>query len=85
LHFFGIRCHHGDRVTPGKDEEKVNMESEEINTVAKQLGFADYKEMFALIRSVNMTTPERAHDFKKWQANDGTKAGLLKLKEKKYE
>jgi len=49
--------------------------------IVKQYGFESLEEFSQLISSLNLTTMEKLIAFRKWQENDGTKAGLLKLKD----
>ena len=52
-----------------------------LNNIAREFGFEDAKEFNRLVASLDLSTGERLQAFKEWQHNDGTKAGLLKLKE----
>lgn len=47
-----------------------------------EFGFKDRIEFITLITSIDISTSEKLKAFQKWQYEDGTKAGLLKLKEK---
>lgn len=44
-------------------------------------GFSSSKEFNKLISNVDLSSVEKIKQFKKWQGNDGTKKGLLKLQE----
>lgn len=46
-------------------------------------GFIDHAEFEALVAETDLTTDEQRTDFQAWAANDGTKAGLLALKQPK--
>ena len=50
-----------------------------MEALAKQLGFESEKELHHLVASVDISTPAKAAAFKKWQDEDGSKEGLLKL------
>lgn len=50
-----------------------------MDELAKQLGFADAREMNKLIASINLTTTVRQVAFQHWKEVDGTKTGLLKV------
>ncbi len=54
-----------------------------LNDMIKDLGFKDKDEFYALVASVDITTTAELAAFNNWKLNDGTKAGLLKLKESK--
>lgn len=43
----------------------------------KELGFESLEEFFKLISSIDLT--KHLLSFKRWQQEDGTKEGLLKL------
>jgi len=47
--------------------------------ILKELGFEDEQEFFKLVSSVDLSTQEKREAFKKWQEEDGTKEGLIKL------
>ena len=44
-----------------------------------QLGFESLKEFNYLCGAVDISTPKKLAVFKRWQEDDGTKAGLLAL------
>lgn len=50
-----------------------------MEALVKQLGFESEKEFHHLVASVDISTPEKSAAFKKWQDEDGSKEGLLKL------
>jgi hypothetical protein len=50
-----------------------------MEETARELGFENEKEMHRLVASVDLSTPEKIAAFKKWQFEDGTKDGLIKL------
>lgn len=50
-----------------------------IDEMAKKLGFEGEKELNHLVSAVDLSTPDKIRDFKKWQFEDGTKEGLLTL------
>jgi hypothetical protein len=45
----------------------------------KQMGFASSQEFNSLIASADLSSIEKIVAFKKWQNEDGSKTGLLKL------
>lgn len=47
--------------------------------IAESLGFADQAEFHRLVAGADVSTPARLAAFKAWQADDGTKSGLLAL------
>jgi hypothetical protein len=49
--------------------------------VIKEKGFNSVKEFHSLIASFDISTSLKNTLFKKWQHQDGTKRGLLNLKE----
>lgn len=44
-----------------------------------ELGFADEAELHRLVAAADLGTPTALLAFKRWQRDDGTKAGLLKI------
>jgi hypothetical protein len=52
-----------------------------IDMLAKLNGFSSADDMFHLIASVDLSTLDSQRLFGKWREEDGTKEGLLKLKE----
>lgn len=55
-----------------------------MEALVKQLGFESEKEFHHLVASVDLSTPEKTAAFKKWQDEDGSKGGLLKLSAPKH-
>ena len=53
-----------------------------LNDMVKDLGFKDKDEFYTLVAEADLSTPEKFESFNNWKLNDGTKEGLLKLKEK---
>ena len=56
-----------------------------IDGLARNLGFQDSEEMLRLIREADISSYKKYANFENWRHNDGTKEGLLKLKEIQYE
>lgn len=54
-------------------------ECESVDEMAKKLGFEGETELNHLVSAVDLSTPDKIVNFKKWQFEDGTKEGLLKL------
>ena len=52
-----------------------------LNDMVKDLGFKDKDEFYTLVAEADLTTPKKFANFNNWKLNDGTKEGLLKLKE----
>lgn len=50
-----------------------------LDEIVKQSGFESEKEFHTMVASVDLSTSEKITAFKKWQNEDGTKEGLLKL------
>lgn len=50
-----------------------------LDQVAKDAGFEDWKELSKLVSSVNLSTIHNLNIFNYWKENDGTKKGLLKI------
>jgi hypothetical protein len=50
-----------------------------MEEMVKQLGFTDLNEFNKLVASVDLSTEDKIKNFKKWQDEDGSKDGLLKL------
>jgi len=50
-----------------------------MDTIARQHGFGSWMEMTTMIAEAPINTPEQLATFKRWQATDGTRAGLLAL------
>lgn len=55
-----------------------------MEAIVKRLGFESEKEFHSLVATADLSTPEKQTAFKKWQAEDGSKEGLLKLSGKKH-
>jgi len=53
-----------------------------LDIFAKEHGFESGQEMSALIASIDLSTHDKLEVFEKWKREDGSKEGLLKLKEK---
>lgn len=53
--------------------------SELMDQFARSNGFKNSAEMFALVSSVDLKTPEKMDAFLKWKNSDGTKLGLIPL------
>lgn len=51
----------------------------ELEITILQAGFESLQEFYRLVSTVKISTSEKLAAFKKWQTEDGTKAGLLKL------
>lgn len=51
----------------------------DMQELAKEFGFESAEEMNRMIARVDLSTTEKAEAFRKWQGEDGTKAGLEKL------
>lgn len=49
-----------------------------INLI-RQMGFDSDDEFHKLVANVDISTPNKLLNFKKWQSEDGSKEGLLKL------
>jgi hypothetical protein len=60
-----------------------NEMTETIDDVMKELGFENYEEFIRLVFEADISTSEKLVAFKKWQLEDGTKEGLLKLEVEK--
>ena len=45
----------------------------------KEMGFEDEWEFYKTVRLIDISTNEKLKAFKKWQLEDGSKEGLLKL------
>jgi len=54
-----------------------------LNDVAVKNGFKNADELLSLIFTIDLTNPDKLKAYKDWQENDGTKEGLMKLKETK--
>ncbi len=50
-----------------------------LEEIVKELGFKDEQEFHSLVARVDITEPMKLTAFKKWQTEDGTKQGILKL------
>lgn len=48
----------------------------------KEMGFDSVEEFNNLVAGVDLSTPEKLNDFNEWKTKDGTKNGLLNLKNK---
>lgn len=55
-----------------------------MEAIVKQLGFESEKEFHSLVAAADLSTPEKETAFKKWQSEDGSKEGLLKLSAPKH-
>ena len=53
-----------------------------LDDFAVKNGFLSGMEMAELIASIDLTTDKNQDLFFKWKTDDGTKEGLLKVKEK---
>ena len=51
----------------------------ELEERVKQLGFEDLAEFNHLVASVDLSLPDRMAFFRKWQDEDATKEGILRL------
>lgn len=49
----------------------------QLHYIAAELGFASAEELQQLVASVPLGEPNGLARFKRWQNDDGTKAGLL--------
>lgn len=69
--------HRPDAVVHRLDKEEQS--SEDLDATAKSLGFTDADDLARLVGQVQMAgSPDAMAKFRQWQAEDGTKAGLLK-------
>ncbi len=50
-----------------------------MEEIIKTMGFQNMAEFNRLVASADLSTPQRLLDFKKWQTDDGSKDGLMKL------
>jgi len=50
-----------------------------LENLVKEKGFENENEFHALVAGVHLSTQEKLDAFKKWQNEDGSKEGLLKL------
>jgi hypothetical protein len=50
------------------------------DAIARSLGFESAAEMHRLIAAADISTPVKWAQFRAWQSEDGTKAGLEALK-----
>lgn len=50
-----------------------------MDKIVKQMGFENLIEFNRLVSGVDISTPEKLENFKRWQVEDGTKVGLLRL------
>ncbi len=50
-----------------------------FDELARKSGFESEKDFHATVASVDISTFQKYSAFKKWQDEDGTKEGLLKL------
>lgn len=57
----------------------IRIEMTTFGKLARNAGFESEKEFHSLVASFDISTPERRAIFKKWQEENGTKEGLLKL------
>lgn len=58
---------------------KKEIEMATLDELVRKAGFESEKEFHGLIASFDLSTPKKYSAFKKWQEEDGTKEGLLKL------
>lgn len=49
------------------------------NVFAQSQGFENMRELSSMVARVNLSQPSVAEQFKCWQCNDGSKAGLEAL------
>ena len=52
-----------------------------LEQLVKECGFENEKEFYKLIASIDISTVDKQIAFKKWQEEDGTKAGLAQLRD----
>lgn len=50
-----------------------------MEEIILQYGFESLKEFNEMVANVDLSSMEKITAFKKWQEEDGTKEGLLKL------
>jgi len=50
-----------------------------MEEIVKQNGFVSLEEFNKIVANVDLTSADKIAAFKKWQDEDGTKTGLLKL------
>src|ERR1044071_7653107 len=50
-----------------------------MEELVKSLGFESEEEFHHLVSSADLSSPEKIAAFKRWQTEDGSKEGLLKL------
>lgn len=58
---------------------QVVMSSDEFGEFVKGFGFKDGAEFHSMVARLDISTPERLDAFRRWQMEDGTKAGLERL------
>ena len=59
----------------------TKMASPAEDAIARSMGFQNALELYHLIATRDLDTPEKLTAFKAWQNEDGTKKGILKLPE----
>ena len=57
------------------------MRGTDENEFARACGFASALELRRMVFEVDISTPAKLQAFMKWKLEDGSKAGLLRLKE----
>jgi hypothetical protein len=51
----------------------------DMEEIAKIYGFDSERDFHCMVASLDLSTPDKRVEFRKWQMGDGTKTGLLKL------
>jgi hypothetical protein len=64
---------------PKKVEEAPEEEPQELARTLVECGFASEQEFHGMVALVDLSSPAKMEEFKEWQHNDGSKAGLTKL------
>ena len=59
----------------------MSIMEQEIDKIAKECGFDSMTEFNRLVSNIDLTSAKKLKAFKDWQECDGSKDGLLKLKE----
>ena len=76
-----------DTIEPIDDDEEAVEEDDEaemdLEKYLKDAGFDSEEEFRKLVAAVDLSTIANIAEFKEWQANDGSKEGLLKLQKAK--
>jgi hypothetical protein len=52
-----------------------------IDQLVKKFGFDSEQDFNSLTSTIDLSTPQKIQAFKKWQNEDCTKSGLLKIKD----